>query len=142
LKTLTKREDEIYKLREDGATFLDIASKFNVSKSRAHQLYARAKFMKEIYNTLPPLKKLISNRTQIALDQYFKNQNILEYPQKILELGPYKLLKIKKIGRVSLKEIACALYTLGYINIGDEWFEFYLNKLCMLKIEENDKKIV
>jgi predicted patatin/cPLA2 family phospholipase len=138
LKILKKREDEIYKLREDGATFRHIASKFNVSESRAHQLYARAKFMKEVYNTLPPLKKLISNRTQIALDQSFKNQNILEHPQKILELGPYKMLKIKKIGRVSLKEIACALYTLGYIKIGDEWSEFYQNELYALEIEEYD----
>ncbi len=81
--------------------------------------------MKEVYNTLPPLKKLISNRTQIALNEAFKSQNILEYPRKIWELGPHKILKIKKIGRVSLKEIAFALYTLGYIKIGDEWSEYY-----------------
>jgi hypothetical protein len=106
LKVLTEREDEIYKLREDGATFCHIASKFNISKSRAHQLYAQVKFMKEVYDTLPPLGKLISNPTHIALKKSFKNQNILEYSRKILELGPYKILKIKKIGRVSLKEIA------------------------------------
>ena len=61
---LEKREEEIYKLRNQGATFSHIASAFKISSSRAQQLYARAKYMKEVFDTLPPLRKLLSKHTQ------------------------------------------------------------------------------
>jgi DNA-directed RNA polymerase specialized sigma subunit len=122
---LEKREEEIYKLRNQGATFSHIASAFNISRSRAQQLYARAKYMKEVFETLPPLRKLLSKRTQKVLDNYFKGENILENPQKIAGLGWNQMLRIKNIGRKSLREITFALYSLSFIEYEDEWLDHY-----------------
>jgi hypothetical protein len=122
---LEKREEEIYKLRNQGATFSHIASAFSISRSRAQQLYVRKKYMKEVFETLPPLRKLLSKRTQKVLDNYFKGENILENPQKIADLGWNRMLKIKNIGRKSLREITFALYDLSYIEYEDEWLDHY-----------------
>jgi hypothetical protein len=122
---LEKREEEIYKLRNQGATFSHIASAFSISRSRAQQLYVRKKYMKEVFETLPPLRKLLSKRTQKVLDNYFKGENILENPQKIADLGWNSMLKIKNIGRKSLREITFALYDLSYIEYEDEWLDHY-----------------
>jgi DNA-directed RNA polymerase alpha subunit len=130
---LGKREEEIYKLRNEGATFSDIASAFNISRSRAQQLYARVKYMKEVFETLPPLKKLLSKRTQKVLDDYFKCENILENPQKIADLGWEQMLKIKNIGRKSLREITFALYDLSYIKYEDEWLDHYRDEMAVKK---------
>jgi hypothetical protein len=122
---LEKRDEEIYKLRNQGATFSHIASAFSISRSRAQQLYVRKKYMKEVFETLPPLRKLLSKRTQKVLDNYFKGENILENPQKIADLGWNRMLKIKNIGRKSLREITFALYDLSYIEYEDEWLDHY-----------------
>jgi len=45
---IEKRDEEIHKLREEGATFSHIASLFNISTTRVTQLYYRTR-----YNGLP-----------------------------------------------------------------------------------------
>lgn len=42
-KYLIEREAEILKLREDGLTFKEIGSKYEITGSRAREIYARAK---------------------------------------------------------------------------------------------------
>ena len=91
--------------------------------------------MKEVFETLPPLRKLLSKRTQKVLDNYFKGENILENPQKIADLGWNQTPKIKNIGRKSLREITFALYDLSFIEYEDEWLDHYRDE----KVSERKK---
>src|SRR4030067_1309011 len=118
-----EREEKIYVLRKNGSTFTEIAKMFGVSSERTRQIYLRAKDRKENFDSCPPLKKLLSSRTQKILNKSFANENILENPQKIASLGKDKLLQIKNIGRKTLKELAVALQTLGFIKHDDKWLE-------------------
>jgi len=93
------------------------------------------KYIKEVYETLPPLRKLLSKRTQKVLDNYFKGKSILENPQKIADLGWNQMLKIKNIGRKSLREISFALYDLSYIEYEDEWLDHYRDE----KVSKGEK---
>ncbi|MEA3415166.1 MAG: hypothetical protein U9R02_03270 [Thermodesulfobacteriota bacterium] len=85
---------------------------------RVTQLYYRTRYKKEHYDTWPPLMKMLSTRPKNALTNYFRNENILDNPQKIAGLGRVKLAKIKNLGRRSVKEIAFALHAIGYM---DSW---------------------
>ena len=127
--TSENREEKIYELRNQGATFSRIASVFNISPSRAQQLYKHAKYMREVYETLPPLRKLLSRRAQKVLDNHFKGQNILENPHIIADLGWHQILQIKNIGRKSIREITFALYDLNCIKYEDEWFDHYRHEI-------------
>ena len=94
--------------------------------------------MKEVFENLPPLRKLLSKRTQKVLDNYFKGENILENPQKIADLGWNKMLKIKNIGRKSLREITFALYDLNYIKYEDEWLDHYRDEKVLKRKKQNN----
>jgi len=118
---IEKRDEQIYKLREEGATFSHISSLFNISTTRVTQLYYRTRYKKEHYDTWPPLMKMLSTRPKNALTNYFRNENILDNPQKIAGLGRVKLAKIKNLGRKSVNEIAFALHAIGYIEDMDSW---------------------
>ena len=118
---IEKRDEQIYKLREEGAMFSHISSLFNISTTRVTQLYYRTRYKKEYYDTWPPLMKMLSTRPKNALTNYFRNENILDNPQKIAGLDRVKLAKIKNLGRKSLKEIAFALHAIGYIEDMDSW---------------------
>lgn len=118
-----ERDEKIYVLRKNGATFTEIAKIFGVSTERTRQIYLRAKDRKENFDSWPPLKKLLSSRTQKILNKSFANENILENPQKIASLGIVNLLQIKNIGRKTLKELAVALQTLGFIKDDDKWLK-------------------
>lgn len=126
-----KRDKQIYKLREEGATFSHIASLFNISRTRAAQVYSRIKHKKEHFDTWPPLKKVLSVRSQKALISYFKTEDILNNPQKIANLGRVKFPRIRNLGRKSIKEIAFALHDLGYIENIDVWLnQSWPKKIC------------
>jgi len=75
---IEKRDEQIYKLREKGATFSHISSLFNISTTRVTQLYYRTRYKKEHYDTWPPLMKMLSTRSKNALTNYFRNENILD----------------------------------------------------------------
>lgn len=126
-----KREDEIYELRRQGLTYSHIGTLFNIHKSRAQQIYESAKYRREVFSTLTPLRKLLSNRTQKALVKHFGSDTILDDPKKIAEIGRNQFLRICNIGRKSLREISSAIYSLGIIKDEDEW----------LDPNRNDKKI-
>ncbi len=119
----SERDEKIYIMREKGASYPAIAKTFNISTERVRQIYFRIKDRKENFDSWPPLKQLLSYRVQNALTNYFKNQNILESPQKIAALGRDDVRRIKNIGKKSIRELAFALHTLGLIRQDDKWFE-------------------
>ena len=125
---IQKRDEEIYILRQKGKAFKHIASLYNISSTRAQQLYAREKDKRENFEQWPPLKKVLSNRTQKALITYFGNENILNAPEKIAELGRIELSRIRNLGRKSITELVIALHGLGYIEYDDDLLKYYLKK--------------
>lgn len=118
---LPEREEKIYVLRVNGASFAEIGTTFNISRERARQLYLRAKDRNENFDSWPPLKKLLSNRTKNALNIYFKDESIMENPQKIVDLGQEEIRRIKNIGEKSIRELAAVLRALGFIKGGATW---------------------
>ena len=121
-----KRENEIYELREQGLTYSHIASLFDISRSRAHQIFRIAKYKRDNLETLPPLKRKLSKRTQNALVKHFGSESILEEPQKIALLGSLQILRINNVGRKSLREISSALCSLRIIKNEGEWLYSFL----------------
>lgn len=120
------RENEIFKLREQGLTYSHISSLFNISRSRAHQIYRNAKYKRNVLETLPPLRRMLTKRTQKALVKHFGSESILEEPQRIALIGSLQILRIKNVGRISLREISSALFSLGIINNEGEWLYPFL----------------
>lgn len=118
---LPKRDERIYYLRTRGASFTEIGKIFNISRERVRQIYLKTKDRKENSHSWPPLKKLLSNRTQNALTLYFNNENIMEKPQKIVDLGQEEIRRIKNIGEKSMRELAAVLRALGFIKGDDTW---------------------
>ncbi len=117
-KDFQKRDEKIFKLRQQGKTFKHIASLYNICSARAGQIYRREKEKYDNVDKWPPLKKILSTRTQNCLVNYFGElgyKNILNNPKKIAELNEKDLLKIKNLGKKSAKELLNALHELGYI---------------------------
>ncbi len=110
-KIVIKERDElVYKLRKEGATFRHIASLLNISGGRVAQIYSRVREKKEDFETWPPLKQLLSTRPQTALTIYFKSASILDDPQRIAEFNlngkvqdPRFLQFLEKVGRETLE---------------------------------------
>lgn len=84
----------------------------------------RKKEIFENFDSWPPLKKLLQRHTQAILNRVFKNENILDYPKKLAELGSKKLLRMNFFGRKTVRYLAKALKTLGLINDIEEWQGF------------------
>jgi DNA-directed RNA polymerase alpha subunit len=121
-KDLQKRDEEIYKLREQGKTYKYIASLYSIGSKRAWQIYHREKEKYDNAYKWPPLKKRLSTRTQNCLVKYFGyygHKDILNNPKKIAELGMRELFKIKNLGIKSVTELILALHGLGYIKSKD-----------------------
>ena len=64
--------------------------------------------------TLPPAVKK-------ALTDFWGSDTVLDEPDILAELGPANLGKIKRIGRISLGEIARCLERCGYIESSRQW---------------------
>ena len=121
-KDFQKRDEKIFKLRQQGKTFKHIASLYNIGSTRAGQIYHREKEKYENADKWPPLKKMLSTRTQNCLinySNYFGYKNILNNPKKIAELNEKDLLRIKNLGKKSAKELLNVLHELGYIDSKD-----------------------
>ncbi|PIQ94291.1 MAG: hypothetical protein COY75_04005 [Nitrospirae bacterium CG_4_10_14_0_8_um_filter_41_23] len=117
---INNRKEQIYRLRQEGKTYAYIASLYNISRTRAQDLFNQAKFGKETLPLLPPLMQNLSIRTQNCLRNYFGGNEIFYDPTKIIELGRAGIRRIKNIGKKSIEEISKALYESGHTkNIGD-----------------------
>jgi hypothetical protein len=117
---LSQRDEKIYELSVQGVSFAQIARMFNLSRERVRQIYWRTKDRKENYDSWPPLKKILSNRSRNALVGHFNDETILENPKKISEIGD-ELVRIKNIGQKSMRELASALNSLGIIKCENSW---------------------
>jgi hypothetical protein len=118
---MSQRDERIYSLSVQGASFSDIAKKFNLSRERVRQIYSQMKNRKENYDSWPPLKKILSCRAQNALVGHFNDEAILENPQKISEIGRDELVRIKNIGTKSMRELASAMNSLGFVECEESW---------------------
>ena len=117
-KDFQERNQNIFKLRQQGKTFKHIGSLYNIGLSRVGQIYHREKENYDNADKWPPLKKMLSTRTQHYLENYFEElgyKNILNTPQKIAEMNRKELLRIKNLGDKSVTELLNALYELGYL---------------------------
>jgi hypothetical protein len=118
---LAARDERIYVLRVKGASFAEIAKLFNITRERARQICLRVKDRKENFDSWPPLKKLLSNRTKNALNSHLKNESLMENPQKIVDLGRDEIRRTKNLGEKSRRELVLALRALGFITGSDTW---------------------
>ena len=110
---LDQRNERIFIQHEQGDTYKKIAALFGISPGRVRQICSREKRRFERRQSVPTLKTLVSKRLQNALQFTLYNQNLLENPEQIVALGSQKILRIKNIGRKSLKELADALLRLA-----------------------------
>jgi predicted DNA-binding protein YlxM (UPF0122 family) len=122
---LSQRDEKIYELSVQGVSFAEIARTFNLSRERVRQIYWRTKDRKENYDSWPPLKKILSNRSRNALVGHFNGEAILGNPKKISEIGGDELVRIKNIGQKSMRELASALNSLGFIKCENSWLLSY-----------------
>ncbi len=118
---LIQRNERIFIQHEQGDTYKEIAALFGISPERVNQICSREKRRFERRQSVPTLKTLVSKRLQTALQYNLYNQNLLENPEQIAALGSQKILRIRNIGRKSLKELADALLRLGLIREDDRW---------------------
>lgn len=66
-------------------------------------------------------KTAISPSVQKALVEFWGNEDIIDRPEILVELGPESVSRINRIGRKSLSEIARALDCFGYIDSSGSW---------------------
>lgn len=121
-KDLKKRDKKIFELRQQGKTFKDIASLFNIGATRASQIYWREKYKSDNFDKWPYLKKVLSSRTQNGLVRYFEHlgyEDILNNPKEIAKLSEKEILRIKDLGKKSVAELLNALHALGYVERKD-----------------------
>ena len=119
IKNISSRDKEIFKLHFDGMSNSEISKMFDISVDRVNQI---CKKLSEYNQHYPPLKNLLSVRSQKLLIKHFDDMQILEQPDMIIKnLTPATLLRIKGIGRIFYTEITDALIYLGYIRPGDKW---------------------
>lgn len=111
---IEQRDDQIWKMRREGATFSQIAKRFDLSPSRVQQIYCRKKDKMENFDKWPPLKRMLSMRVQNVLIKAFGSDEILEHPEKLSNMGPDAFFKWRNMGRKSVNQLMGALETLGY----------------------------
>jgi len=128
MKQISKRDEQIYQLKNDGHIFVQIGELFDITKARAQKIYTEVKYLKEEFPKLPPLERALSTRSKNALLGYFKDKTIFTNPEILVTTGREKLLSIQNIGAKNIKEITEALYQLGYIDYDDPWLDNYRDK--------------
>jgi hypothetical protein len=119
---MTERNQKIYEMRESGMTFYQISTHFDISKSRAAQIFNKEYEKREYY---PPLKKLLSTRMIRALVRLLGSEQFIEEPKIIIDKIKYsELIKVRDVGKKSKQELAAALIKLRYIKKNDNWLKY------------------
>jgi len=67
------------------------------------------------------LEKAISSPARKALLKYWGSEDILRQPEILVDLGPEAIIRISRIDRKSLWQIALALNDFGYIDSPQSW---------------------
>jgi len=128
---IKQRDDEIWKMRTEGATFSQIAVRFHLSPSRVQQIYCRRKEKMENFDKWPPLKRALSVRVRDILIKAFGSEEIFKNPERLASMGPNVFLKWRNMGRKSANQLIEALESLGYsvngnMKMADSRYEVYL----------------
>jgi hypothetical protein len=128
---MEQRNEEIWRLRKEGATFSQIATRFGISDGRAQQIYRKRQDKIDNFDKWPPLKRMLSARVQNVLIKTFGSEEILEHPEKLANMGPDAFFKWRNMGRKSINQLIEALESLGYsvhgnMEMADSKYEVYL----------------
>jgi len=111
---MDQRDEEIWRLRKEGATFSQIAKRFDISSGRVEQICCRRQDRIDNFDKWPPLKKLLPVRVQNVLIKAFGNEEILKNPERLASMGHDVFLTWRNFGRKSAKALVDALESLGY----------------------------
>ena len=111
---IDQRDEEIWRLRREGAPFSQIATRFDISPSRAQQIYRRRQDRIDNFDKWPPLKKLLPIRIQKILIRVFGSEEIYKNPEKLVSMGAEVFMTWQNFGRKSAMQLIDALETIGY----------------------------
>ncbi|RPJ03872.1 MAG: hypothetical protein EHM36_11650, partial [Deltaproteobacteria bacterium] len=64
-----------------------IARQFDISPSRAQQIFRQKQDRLNNYDKWPPLKRMLSVRVQNVLVKIFGSEEILNHPEKLASMG-------------------------------------------------------
>ena len=71
---MDQRDEQIWRLRKEGATFSQIADRFDISSGRAQQIYRQREDKIGNDDKWPPLRKKLPVRIQNVLIKVFGNE--------------------------------------------------------------------
>lgn len=128
---IDQRDEEIWRLRKEGMPFSQIAMRFDISDSRALQIYRQKEEKRKNFDKWPPLKRALPVRVQNILIKAFGSEEIFKNPEKLASMGPDVFFKWRNMGRKSVTQLIEALESLGYavkgdIRMADSGCEVYL----------------
>jgi hypothetical protein len=73
---MEQRNEEIWRLRKEGARFSQIAARFNISLERARRIYQERQDKIDNFDKWTPLKRMLSMRVQNVLIKAFGSEEI------------------------------------------------------------------
>ena len=111
---IEQRDDQIWKMRREGATFSQIARHFRISRNRARTIYCQKKNKIENFDKWPLLKRMLSMRVQNVLIKAFGSEEIFKNPEKLASMGPDAFFRWRNMGRKSINQLMETLESLGY----------------------------
>ncbi len=111
---MDRRDEEIWRLRKEGATFSQIALRFHISRGRAQQICRQRQEKIDHFEKWPPLRKGLSVRVQNVLVKTFGSEEIFNHPEKLASFGEEVFRTWKNIGRKSVGQLIDVLEKLGY----------------------------
>jgi len=111
---MKERDEEIWKMRREGARFSQIAARFNISLERARKIYQQKQDRIDNFDKWPPLKRILPVRIRNVLVKVFGSEEIFNHPEKLVSLSQEVFLTWKNFGRKSLNDLMNALESLGY----------------------------
>ena len=111
---IDQRDEEIWRMRKEGTPFSKIATHFDISTSRAQQIYRRRQDKIDNLEKWPPLKKLLPIRIQKILIRVFGSEEIYKNPEKLVSMGPEVFMTWQNFGRKSAMQLTEALESLGH----------------------------
>jgi len=111
---MNQRDEEICRMRREGIPLSQIAKRFDISRTRAEQIFRQRQDKEENYARWPPLKRMLPARVQNILIKVFGSEEILNNPERLASMGPEVFGKWRNMGRKSIKQLMEALESLGF----------------------------
>ena len=109
-----ERNEEIWRLRNKGSTYSQIARQFDLSSDRVRQVCTKKRARILHAGKCPPLRRELSMKVQNVLIKAFGSEDILGHPGKLASMGPDAFSKWRNMGRKSVNQLVEALESLGY----------------------------